>query len=73
MFADQMHNADRLVAARLAVRVDPGEVGDRLTTAVETVLDDPAYAANAQRVAQAIAARPTPGQALGLLRSAVGR
>ena len=25
LFADQMHNADRLVAAQLAVRVDPGE------------------------------------------------
>ena len=71
MFADQMHNADRLVAARLAVRVDPGEVGERLTAAVETVLADPAYATNAQRVAEAIAARPTPGQALDLLRTAV--
>ena len=47
MFADQMHNADRLVAARLAVRVDPDEVGERLTAAVETVLGDPIYAANA--------------------------
>ena len=71
MFADQMHNADRLVAAQLAVRVDPGEVGERLTAAVETVLSDPVYAANAQRVAESIAARPTPGQALDLLRTAV--
>jgi UDP:flavonoid glycosyltransferase YjiC (YdhE family) len=71
MFADQMHNADRLVAARLAVRVDPDEVGERLVAAVQTVLDDPAYATNAQRVAAAIAARPTAGEVIDLLRTAV--
>jgi UDP:flavonoid glycosyltransferase YjiC (YdhE family) len=73
LFADQMHNADRLAAARLAVRVDPGEIRERLATAIETVLSDPVYAANAQRVAEAIAARPTPGQAIDLLRTAVGK
>jgi UDP-glucoronosyl and UDP-glucosyl transferase len=71
LFADQMHNADRLVASGLAVRVDPDEVGERLTKAVGTVLGDPAYAANARQVAEAIAARPTAGQALDALRSAV--
>ena len=71
LFADQMHNADRLAAAQLAVRVDPGEIGERLTTAVETVLGDPVYAANAHSVAREIAARPTPGQAIDLLRPAV--
>ena len=73
LFADQMHNADRLAAAQIAVRVDPGEIGERLTTAIETVLSDPVYAANAQRVAESIAARPTPGQAIDLLRTAVSK
>jgi UDP:flavonoid glycosyltransferase YjiC (YdhE family) len=73
MFADQSHNADRLVAAQVAVRVDPDEVGERLVAAVNTVLDEPAYAASARRVAEAIATRPSPGQAIDLLRDGVRR
>jgi UDP:flavonoid glycosyltransferase YjiC (YdhE family) len=71
LFADQMHNADRLVAAELAVRVDPSEIAERLVAAVDTVLRDPAYARNARQAAAAIAARPTPRQVIDLLRSMV--
>src|SRR5918994_366956 len=73
MFADQMHNADRLVAAKIGVRVHPTEISDRLVAAVETVLGDPVYADNARQVAEAIGARPTPRQAIDLLRFAVDR
>ena len=69
MFADQMHNADRLVAAGIGMRVDPGDVTTYLTAAVERVLSDPTYRKNAQRVAVEIATRPTPAQALDLLRT----
>ena len=69
MFADQMHNADRLVAAGLGVRVDPDRVSEGLTAAIERVLSDPSYRAAAQRIAANIAARPSPAEALDLLRS----
>ena len=71
MFADQMHNADRLVAQQLGIRVDPEEIAEQLVPAVESVLSDPNYRVNAQRVAEAIAARPTPAQAMEILRSAL--
>ncbi len=69
MFADQMHNADRLAAAGIGVRVDPTDVTAYLTAAVERVLSDPSYRRNAQRAADEIALRPTPAQALDLLRT----
>jgi UDP:flavonoid glycosyltransferase YjiC (YdhE family) len=68
MFADQMHNADRLVEAHLGRRVDPDQISAQLTAAIEAVLADPGYRANAQRVADAIAARPAPAEALNVLR-----
>ena len=69
MFADQMHNADRLVAAGIGVRVDPDQVSQELTLAVERVLGRPSYRIAAQRVARDIAARPSPADALDLLRT----
>jgi len=69
MFADQMHNADRLVAAGVGVRVDPEQVSDQLTTAIERVLEEPSYRIRAQQVAADIAARPSPADALDLLRT----
>lgn len=72
MFADQMHNADRLVDAHIGQRVDPSQISEQLTQAVEAVLTDLAYRANAQRVANAIAARPTPAEALEVLRRRAG-
>ncbi|MFP5282970.1 MAG: nucleotide disphospho-sugar-binding domain-containing protein, partial [Actinomycetes bacterium] len=68
MFADQMHNADRLTAAGIGLRVDPGDVAGGLTAAVERVLSDPAYRTRAARVAADIARRPAPADALTLLR-----
>ncbi|HYI57646.1 MAG TPA: glycosyltransferase [Microlunatus sp.] len=68
MFADQMHNADRLVEAHIGRRVDPDRIREQLTQAIEEVLTDPSYRANAQRVAESIAARPTPADAWNLLR-----
>jgi UDP:flavonoid glycosyltransferase YjiC (YdhE family) len=69
MFADQFHNADRLVAAGVGRRVDPPRVAEDLTPAIEQVLDDQRYRINAQRVAAQIFSRPSPAQALGLLRN----
>jgi len=69
MFADQMHNADRLVAAGVGVRVDPDQVNEKLTPAIERVLGDPSYRIAAQRIATDIAARPSPADALDLLRT----
>ena len=69
MFADQLHNADRLVAAGIGLRVDPPQVAEDLTPAIEKVLKDPRYRTNAQRVAAGIASRPSPAQALDLLRN----
>jgi UDP:flavonoid glycosyltransferase YjiC (YdhE family) len=71
MFADQMHNADRLVARQLGIRVEPHNVAEQLVPAVESVLNDPTYRVNARCVADAIAARPTPAQAMDVLRSAL--
>jgi hypothetical protein len=68
MFADQMHNADRLVEAHLGRRVDPHRIGEQLTLAVEAVLTDPSYRANARRAADSIAARPAPAEAWKELR-----
>jgi UDP:flavonoid glycosyltransferase YjiC (YdhE family) len=63
-----MHNAGRLVEAHLGRRVDPDQISSQLTAAVEAVLADPSYRANAQDVADAIAARPAPAEALNVLR-----
>ena len=38
MFADQTHNADRLVAAGVGLRVDPDQVEEQLTSAIGQVL-----------------------------------
>ena len=69
MFADQFHNADRLVAAGVGLRVDPAQVEDQLTSAITQVLQDPTYRNNARQVATDIASRPTPTQALNRIRT----
>ena len=69
MFADQTHNADRLVAAGVGLRVDPGQVEEQLTSAITQVLQDPTYRNNARQVATDIASRPTPTQALNRIRT----
>ncbi|HEU5484841.1 MAG TPA: glycosyltransferase [Microlunatus sp.] len=71
MFADQMHNADRLVAHGLGLRVEPDQVAHALVPAVRQILNDPTYRTNAQAAAAAIAARPTPAEALDLLRRGI--
>ena len=70
MFADQMHNADRLVAHRLGLRVDPHQIADGLPQAVDAVLADHRYRANTQRLAAQIAARPAPGEVIDQLARA---
>jgi len=67
MFADQMHNADRLVEADVGVRVDPAQVSKELTAAIERVLGDPSFRIAARHIAADIAARPSPADALELL------
>lgn len=67
MFADQMHNADRLVAHGLGLRVDPAQVADGLAPAVDAVLTDHRYRANTERLAEEIAARPTPAEVIDQL------
>ncbi len=67
MFADQMHNADRLATAGLGLRVDPGQLISDLPAAVEAVLTDPSYRLRARQVAAEIGARPQPAAALDLL------
>lgn len=71
MFVDQMHNAERIVAAGIGLRVDPDRVPDDLTSTIQRVLDDPTYRANALCVADEIATRPTPGQAVQRIRTMV--
>jgi len=73
MFADQMHNADRLVEAGIGQRVDPERISQQLTSAVEAVLTEPRYRTNAELVAGTIAARPTPAEALEIMRERAGR
>jgi UDP:flavonoid glycosyltransferase YjiC (YdhE family) len=68
MFADQMHNADRLVQAHIGRRVDPEQIPSQLTSSVEAVLTDPTYRTNAQLMSDAILARPTPADALDMVR-----
>lgn len=71
MFADQMHNTDRLVAHRVGIRVDPDHLAAALPPAIDQVLRDPTYRRNAQTVAAAIAERPTPAEAVKLLKQAL--
>ena len=73
MFADQTHNADRLVAAGIGLRVDPRQVEQHLTSAIGQVLRDPTYRINARQSAADIATRPTPTQALNRIRTILAR
>jgi UDP:flavonoid glycosyltransferase YjiC (YdhE family) len=71
LFADQMHNAERLVEHRLGLQVEADQIASALAPAVRQVLDDPTYRINAQAAAADIAARPTPADAVELLRHAI--
>ena len=62
MFADQMHNADRLATAGLGLRVDPGQLISDLPAAVEAVLTDPSYRLRARQVAAEIGALAATGR-----------
>jgi UDP:flavonoid glycosyltransferase YjiC (YdhE family) len=65
---DQPGSAQRVVAAGVGVRLAPRRCSpDRLREAVECVLDDPGYRANAQRAAGRLAAAPGPRGAAGLI------
>ena len=66
--ADQSVHAGRAVAAGAAVALAPDEVTpESVAEAVRTVLTEPSYRANARRVADQIAALPSPDDVAGTL------
>jgi MGT family glycosyltransferase len=65
---DKPDNARRVVEAGVGLRLKPARcTPQRLRAAVEEVLGDPSYRANAQRVAEQLAAAPGPPRAVELL------
>jgi UDP:flavonoid glycosyltransferase YjiC (YdhE family) len=61
--ADQFENAKRVEDAGAGIVVMPGEVtGDAVRSALRRVLDEPAFAIAAQRIAAEIASMPGPEQ-----------
>jgi UDP:flavonoid glycosyltransferase YjiC (YdhE family) len=66
--ADQPYNADRCAALGVALVLDAVSVTpESLRAALRTVLADPAYRRNAERLRDEIAALPEPAQIIGLL------
>jgi MGT family glycosyltransferase len=69
---DKPDNARRVVEAGVGVRLAPRRCSPRgLRAAVEAVLEDPRYRANARRVAERLAAAPGPPRAAELLETLV--
>ncbi len=67
---DKPDNAQRLVEAAVAIRVNPGQcTPTRLRAAVERVLADGAFKANARRMARILNGYPGPSGAAALLES----
>ena len=65
---DKPDNARRVVEAGVGVRLSPRRcTPERLRAAVEQVLDDPGYGANARRIANLLALAPGPAGAADLL------
>jgi Erythromycin biosynthesis protein CIII-like, C-terminal domain len=68
LFADQPYNAARVAALGAGVTVAGGPAAaGRIGAAVAAVLDNPAYQAAAQRIADEVAALPTADQTAGML------
>jgi UDP:flavonoid glycosyltransferase YjiC (YdhE family) len=84
LFADQLANAERVAAAGAGILVEPdrnaergmGTLGPhhvpRLRSAIEAMLDEPAYARAAHRIGDEMAALPPLEDVLARLRSYVG-
>jgi MGT family glycosyltransferase len=66
---DQADNAARVAHHRAGIRLSRGARAAAITTAVRRVLDDPAYAAGAQRLAAAIAEDLRSDRAVGELEA----
>jgi MGT family glycosyltransferase len=67
---DKPDNARRVVEAGVGVRLSPRRcTPDRLWGAVEEILNEPRYLANARKVAEALAAAPGPDGAADLLQT----
>jgi MGT family glycosyltransferase len=59
--ADQFHNAEACVAAGVALRLLPGELGpEAVRAAVRRLLDEPSFREGAARVRREIEAMPSP-------------
>jgi UDP:flavonoid glycosyltransferase YjiC (YdhE family) len=70
LFADQPFNAERVAALGAGIALEGGPAAvSRLGDAVSKLLVDPAYRANAQRVADEIAALPTIDAAPAIVRA----
>lgn len=66
--ANQFHNAQACVAARVGRRLMPGEVSaEAVRREVRTLLDEPRYRDGARRIAKELAEMPGPGPAVALL------
>lgn len=71
--SDQFYSAQRCAALRVAEVVTPDErTPERVGEALRTVLEVPAYAANARDLQKRIAALPPVDEAVGLLESLAG-
>jgi UDP:flavonoid glycosyltransferase YjiC (YdhE family) len=70
LFADQMHNAERITTAGAGLTVDARSARTELATAVHEVLANPSYSAAAQKIAAEIAASPPAADVLAQLRPA---
>ena len=73
LFADQPWNAERVAAvgAGIALGPDPGEAIAGMREAIVRLTGDPAYRANAQRIAAEMRALPPVDAAVGIVRGMV--
>jgi MGT family glycosyltransferase len=70
---DQPDNARRVTEVGAGVKVNPHSItAAKLRTAVQTLLEDPSYAANARRMAERLAAAGGPQRAADLLSTLAG-
>jgi UDP:flavonoid glycosyltransferase YjiC (YdhE family) len=70
LFADQMHNADRVAAAGVGMVVDGRRAATDLAPAVRRVLAEESFARAAQGVAAELRALPSAGEVLAAVRPA---
>jgi UDP:flavonoid glycosyltransferase YjiC (YdhE family) len=72
LFADQPYNAERVAAIAAGIAIDGGPQGvARLGDAVSKLLVDPAYRANAERVADEMRSLPSVDTAPAIARATI--